>query len=176
MAKKKRSRWVNNSLLLCLFLIPGLFWFFAFNMTMHRAEARQLAEKITGEVIEQREVKYSCKDSDGNTRTCTHWLYQVRFEVDGEQVTRQLLDARFDPDYPEITDGIDHDDYPVGARMPLLLRRDLGNAVTPDSFWSAYMMPVFLAGFGVFVSFFMVIANVLGWEHAPKQTGVVRRG
>ncbi len=175
MIKKKRNRWVNNSLLLCLFLIPALFWYFAFNMTVYRSEAREMAEKVTGEVTEQREVEYSCKDSDGDTRTCTYWLYQVRFEVDGAQVDRQLLDARFDPDYPEITDGIDHDDYPEGAQMPLLLRRDLGNAVTVDSFWSAYMMPVVLAGFGFFVSIFMVVANVLGWEHAPKQTGVVRR-
>ena len=176
MAAKKRNRTLNNSLLLCLMLIPGLFWYFAFNMTMHRSEARQMAEKISGEVTEQREVKYTCKDSDGDTNTCTHWLYKVRLEVDGAPVTKQLLDARFDPDYPEITDGIDHDAYPVGAQMPLLLRRDLGNAVTPDSFWSAYLMPVFLAGFGVFASFFMVIAIVLGWEAAPKQTGVVRRG
>lgn len=176
MAKKKRNRWINNSLLLCLFLIPGLFWYFAFNMTMYRSEARQMAEKITGEVIEQREMSYSCRDSEGTTRTCTHWLYKVRFELDGEQVDRQLLDARFDPKYPEITDGIDHDDYPEGTQMPLLLRRDLGNAVTIDSFWSAYLMPVFLAGFGLFASFFMVVANVLGWEHARKQAGVVRRG
>lgn len=176
MAPKKRKRLINNSLLMCLLLIPGLFWYFAFNMTMYRAEARQLAEKITGEVVEQEEISYSCKNSDGNYSTCTHWLYKVRFELNGDQVTRQLLDARFDPDYTEHTDGFDHEAYPVGSQMPLLLRRDLGNAVAPDFFWSAYLMPVFLAGFGLFASFFVVIGISLGWERAPKQTGVVRRG
>ena len=162
--KKKRNRWINNGLLLCLLLIPCFFWYFAASMALSRSEARAAAVKIMGEVTEQRELAYTCKDKDRNTRTCYHWVYKVRFNLFGKQVERQLLDARFDPDYIHHTDGIDHEAHPVGAKMPLLLRQDLNNSVAPDFFWSAYLMPVMLAGFGVFVSFFMVIGILLGWE------------
>lgn len=168
--KKKRNRWINNGLLLCLLLIPALFWYFAANMTIYRYEARQLAEKINGTVVEQTETEHSCKDSDGRRRTCTDWTYTVRFQVQGDQITRPLLDARFDPKYDSHTDGVDHEAHGVGATMPLLLRRDLDFAVAPDFFWSAYLMPVILAGFGLFVSFFMVVAILLGWEKAPYRS------
>lgn len=168
MSGRDRKRRINNALLLCLWLIPGLLWYFAAKMAIYRTEARELAEKITGEVTHQREVSYTCKGSGGKTSTCTHWLYEVRFDLNGDKMTRPLLDARFDPNYVEHTDGIDHDAHPVGAQMPLLLRKDLDHAVAPDFFWSAYLMPVVLAGFGLFVSIFVVIGIALGWERAPR--------
>lgn len=175
MARKKRNRWINNGLLLCLLLIPALFWYFAANMAIHRHEARQMAQKITGTVVDQQKISYSCKDSDGNRSTCVHWTYKVRFQVNGTQFTQQLLDARFDPNYIHHTDGIDHAAHPVGAQMPLLVRRDLDYSVAPAFFWSAYLMPVILFGFGVFVCPFMVISIVLGWKKAPLRTRTVTR-
>ena len=175
--KQRRNRWLTNIPLLCLMLIPALFWYFAANMAIYRYDARERAVEIMGEVTDQKKIDYTCEDSDGNRRTCTHWTYRVRFNVYGEQIERQLLDARFDPDYIHHTDGIDHAAHPVGAKMRLLLRQDLNNAVAPDSFWSAYLMPVILAGSGCFVSFFMVVAILLGWERrrAPLPTRTVKR-
>ncbi|MEM7211361.1 MAG: hypothetical protein AAF479_05595 [Pseudomonadota bacterium] len=168
MTARDRKRRINNALLLCFWLVPGLFWYFAINMALYRAEARELAEKMKGEVIHQQEVTYSCKGSDKKTRTCTHWLYEVRFDLNGDKIARPLLDARFDPKYVEHTDGFDHEAYPVGATMPILLRRDLDHAIAPDFFWSAYLMPVVLAGFGAFVSIFVIIGISLGWDRSPR--------
>ena len=175
--KKRRNRWLTNIALLCLMLIPGLFWYFAATMAISRSDDRARAVKIMGQVTDQNERRYTCKDKDRNTKTCTAWTYRVKFNLFGEQVERQLLDARFDPKYIEHTDGVDHEAHPVGAKMPLLLRQDLNNAVAPDFFWSAYLMPVMLGGFGVFVSIFMIIGILLGWEgpRAPVQKSTVTR-
>ncbi|MEL7468308.1 MAG: hypothetical protein AAFN27_07625 [Pseudomonadota bacterium] len=168
-AKTERGRRINNALLLLLFAIPGFFWWFAATMASDLNEARALSERITGEVVEQVKNEYSCKDSDGKRRTCTNWLYKVRFDMLGDKMTRQLMTPRFDPKYIEHVDGIDHETQTVGTTMNLLLRRDLDYAVAPDSYWAAYLTPLILAGGGCFAMLFVVVGISLGWERAKRR-------
>ncbi|MEM9061208.1 MAG: hypothetical protein AAGD13_12175 [Pseudomonadota bacterium] len=168
-AKTERGRRTNNALLLLLWLIPGFFWLFAASMTHELSEARAASERITGEVVEQEKTEYTCKDSEGRRRTCTYWTYKVQFDVHGDRITRQLQTPRFDPDYIEHVDGIDHEAQIVGTEMNLLLRSDLDYAVAPDSYWAAYTTPLFLAGGGCIAAFFVIIGIALGWERPKRE-------
>ena len=137
--------------LLLLLLLPAIFFYFGGRMALYRAEQRALGEKITAEVIEQRRETFTSKGADGERRSGEHFAYTVRFDIAGDLVTRPVLEANYDPERIfHTSDEVDPKQFPVGSQMPLLMRRDLGFAVSPDLFWTAYLIPAVLLGFGAF--------------------------
>ena len=136
---------------LLLFVIPAVFLWFGIDSLLYRMNARALATPMVALVEAVHEESYSCKDSDGNTRTCHRVAYDLRLDIWGEPVRRPLLDSTFDPDDPwHSPDMISPQDYPEGAAMKVLVRLDLDNRVAIDAFWSAYVLPFVLLGFGTF--------------------------
>ncbi|MEL7468309.1 MAG: hypothetical protein AAFN27_07630 [Pseudomonadota bacterium] len=166
-----RNRGLNNGLLLLLLILPGIFFYFGINMAVWRYEQRALAERIVGEVAEVQKNSYECKDSDGNRRTCTEWAYTVTFDFAGDTMRRPLLEVNFEADGGRFSsDEVDPEVYVAGAKIPLLLRRDLDNAVAPDLFWAAFLIPTVLLGFGTFVLIMISIAILVFWERAPRRS------
>ena len=164
-----RNRGLNNGLLLLLLIIPGIFFYFGGNMALWRYEQRALAEPIVGEVIEAQRHSYECKNSEGSSTTCTEYSFTVAFEFSGDRMQRPLLEVNFEPDGGRFSsDEVDPDVYGAGAKIPLLLRRDLGTAVAPDLFWAAFLIPTVLLGFGTFVLIMISVAIMVFWHRAPK--------
>lgn len=166
-----RRRWLGNAGIVLFWCVPLLFWFFGARMALYRIEQRELATRMPAEVARVETRSYSCKDSDGNRRTCYEHQFTVWIELNGDRVKRVVLQNNFDPEYDwHSGDEVDPETYTEGSTLPVLLRRDLGNAVAPDLFWAAYGSPVFLIGFGVFCSIFCVVTTALMWQRGPRRS------
>ncbi len=134
-----------------IFLIPALLLFFGVRSAMFRYDQVAASEQTTATVFEVEHETYSYRDSDGRTRTGEHWRYSVEVEADGKVHNRYIVEPNFDLEMVwHNSDAIDPEVYAEGARIPVLLRRDLNNAVAHDDFWAIYLTPVFLIGFGLF--------------------------
>lgn len=143
-----------------LFLIPVLFLFFGTKMAFYRYQVRAEAVPMTATVQDYTLERYTCEDSDGNRRTCERIAYDLILDLNGDRLERPLLEANFQPgEIWHTTDMVSPDDYPRGGEMPVLVRPDLGHLVAHDSFWSAYLVPIILLGFGAFwlVGFSVVV-------------------
>jgi len=150
MARRARSGRADRWLLL-VFLLPALFLFFGARSALYRYEQQALSEPADAIVKKVDHETYSYRDSDGRTQSGEHWSYLVEFESDGQAFERQVVEPNFDPEMIwHNSDSIDPDIYAEGARMPVLLRRDLDYAVAHDDFWAIYGTPIFLSGFGFF--------------------------
>ena len=149
---------------LLLFLIPAGFLYFGFDSLLYRYDQRAKAVPMTALVEDFRQESYTCKDSDGNRRTCYRIAYDLRLDIFGEIYHRPLLDSTFDPDDPWHTpDMISPEDYPRGGQMPVLVRPDLDFRVALDSFWSAYVLPIVLLVFGAFwlLAFSFIVPSMI---------------
>lgn len=137
--------------MLLVFALPALFLFFGARSALYRHEQQQLSEQTDAIVKKVDHETYTYRDRDGRTQSGEQWSYLVEFEVNGEAMERQVVEPNFDPEMIwHNSDSIDPDIYAEGARMPVLLRRDLDFAVAHDDFWAIYGTPVFLLGFGFF--------------------------
>ncbi|MEM6622218.1 MAG: hypothetical protein AAF674_08330 [Pseudomonadota bacterium] len=156
MAKRSLTRFLP----LLLYAIPAVFLYFGINSALYRIDVRADAVPAEATVEAVYIDTYTCKDSDGNRRTCTRVAYDLILEMDGLVMQRPLLEGNFEPD--EIwhsDDMIPPTDYPEGATMAVLVRPDLDYRVAIDSFWSAYVLPIVLCTFGgfwLFASIFIV--------------------
>ena len=149
---------------LLLFIIPAGFLYFGFDSLLYRYDQRSKAVPWTATVEDYREESYSCKDSDGNRRTCRRIAYDLKLDIYGETLIRPLLDSTFDPDDPWHTpDMISPEDYPRGGQMPVLVRPDLDYRVAIDAFWSAYVLPIVLLVFGAFwlIGFSFIVPSMI---------------
>jgi len=134
-----------------IFLIPALLLFFGARSAIYRYEQVAASEQTTATVYEVEHQTTSYRDSDGRTQTGDEWRYSVEFEADGEVYNRYIVEPNFDLEMVwHNSDSIDPDIYAAGARIPVLLRRDLDYAVAHDDFWAIYLTPIFLLGFGAF--------------------------
>lgn len=134
-----------------LLAIPAVFLYFGVNSLLYRVDARAQAVEMTAKIEHVRRETYSCKDSDGHTRTCERVAYDLTIDVSGDRMRRPLVEGNFDPDAIwHSADMINPEDYPVGAPMAVLVRPDLGYVVVIDAFWSAYVLPIVLLVFGAF--------------------------
>ena len=134
-----------------VFLIPALLLFFGARSAIWRYDQVAASEQTDAKVYEVEHETYTYRDSDGRTRSGEHWRYSVEVEVDGETFHRYIVEPNFDLEMVwHNSDSIDPDIYATGARIPVLLRRDLDNAVAHDDFWAIYLTPIFLLGFGFF--------------------------
>ncbi|MEM9061209.1 MAG: hypothetical protein AAGD13_12180 [Pseudomonadota bacterium] len=161
----RRSRALNNGILLCVLILPGVFFYFGLTMAHWRYEQRALAERITGEVVEVLQKTFDCKTSNGDRTTCVEYAFTVAFESGAGRIQRPLLEVNFDENGGRFSsDEVDPEIYSVGQPIPLLLRPELGNAVAPDLFWAAYLIPTVLLGFGTFMLIMISIAILMFWQ------------
>jgi len=134
-----------------IFLIPALLLFFGVRSAIYRYDQVAASEQTTATVYEVEHQTTSYRDSDGRTRSSDEWRYSVQVEADGEVYDRYIVEPNFDLEMVwHNSDSIDPDIYAEGARIPVLLRRDLDYAVAHDDFWAIYLTPIFLLGFGTF--------------------------
>jgi hypothetical protein len=149
-------------LVLLMFLLPALLLFFGVRSALYRYDQRSLAEQASAEVTGVERQVYTYRDSDDVARTGEQFRYTVALDLDGETITRPIVEANFDPQAVwHNSDAINPDIYAEGATMPVLLRRDLDNAVAFDGFWAIYLTPVFLIGFGLFALLICVPAYIV---------------
>ena len=131
---------------LLLFLIPALFLYFGIDSAVYRITERAEAEPMVATVEDYR-TEQRCDDDGCSTVVA----YDLILDIKGDIVKRPLIEGNFDPeDIWHSEDMIPPSSYPAGSEMPVLVRADLGYLVTIDAFWSAYVLPIVLCGFGMF--------------------------
>lgn len=130
--------------------------FFGARMAMYRVDQRALAEPATAIVRDVDSRTTTSRDTDGRTTTSTEYTYLVEFNLSGDQLRRPLVAANFDAEDVWFTrDEVDPEVHSIGAEVPVLVRADLDYAASPAGFWAAYLVPVFLLGFGTFITLFL---------------------
>jgi len=150
-----RASAVVRYLLVAMLLIPVLLLFFGVRSAVYRLEQVADAEEITAivEKVDQQvqEARWNSRSTGSRGAPSILYSFTLRLEVDGETYTRMLLDTAFEPDSIwHADDVVNPHIYSPGARMPVLLRRDLGYAVAPTGGWAVWETPAFLIGFGLF--------------------------
>ncbi len=140
--------------MLLALLIPAALLYMGGRMALDRYQALRTAVPIDVVVEEVVRQTFSFRSAGaGRTTQGEHFSFRVRFNVNGRKMVRPLLAADFAPD--EIwhsSDEIDPYVFAKGATVPVLLRRDLDYAVTPDQFWSVYLAPILGIAFGLFAA------------------------
>ena len=141
---------------LLLFVAVGLaLIFFGVRMADYRATQRALGVPVEGLVVDVETRQVTHEDEDG-TWTSTEYKYLIELEADGTKVQRPLLAANFEPDDVWFNeDEVDPYEFADGEIVDVLVRRDLDHAISPASFWAAYLIPAILIGFGSFVVLFL---------------------
>ncbi|MEM6661349.1 MAG: DUF3592 domain-containing protein [Pseudomonadota bacterium] len=151
-----RAPWPVIAGLSIFVLIALAMVFFGMRMTLYRVDQRALAEPATAMVIETDSRVVTSRDSDGRTTSTTEYSYLVEIGAGGDTLQRPLIAANFDRQDTWFTsDEVDPDAHLAGSTVPVLVRADLGHAVTPAGFWAAYAVPVILMGFGGFILAFL---------------------
>ncbi len=155
-------RWIILSAL----LIPAAFLYMGGGMALDRYQALRTAVPIDVVVEEVVRQTFSFRSSGaGRTTQGEHFSFRVRFNVNGRKMVRPLLAADFAPDQIwHSSDEIDPYVFAQGATVPVLVRRDLDYAVTPDQFWSVYLAPILGIGFGVFAALICVPVVYFGFS------------
>ncbi len=171
--RKKKGR--GEKWLLLVFLLPALFLFFGARSALYRYEQVQLSEQTDVTIYEVEHETYTYRDSDGRTRSGEHWRYSVELEVDGETLHRYVVEPNFDLEMIwHNSDAINPEIYAKGARLPVLLRRDLDYAVAHDDFWAIYLTPIFLLGFGFFALLICLPVILIVRNPMPKMDPMKR--
>ena len=156
MSRREKAPLIIIISLLVFFALAATMIFFGARMALYRAEQRALADPVMARVIETDSRVVTSRDSDGRTTSTTERTFIVEVNIFGEVVRRTMIAANFDPeDHWFNGDEVDPTVFQEGARVPVLVRRDLNFAVTPADFWSAYLVPVILMGFGGFITAFL---------------------
>lgn len=139
-------RWV-----LALLVIPFIFWVLAAYLSADVYEAQKNAVKAIA-TVEGIATQSRVSRVDPQGRQLEYEDRQqvkIGLEIDGELRHSTLLDSTFDPDsswlqYAEFG----RFEYPIGSRLDVLVRRDLGHAVTNASVTASYYLPILIASFG----------------------------